>query len=109
MAACSSPTAELQSSQPLAAMDGKAVKMAIAKTGRILRELLTNHKERIDVLIDRGLLERDAQGDVIKGLKQKIGDRPDLFGKLLHEISLFGPSGAEAAKKLQGKLILCEV
>lgn len=105
MAACSSPTAELHSSQPLAAMDGKAVKMAIAKTGRILRELLANHQERIDVLVDRGLLERGAQKDVIKGLKEKIGKCPDLFGILLREISLFGPGGVEAAKKLQGKLV----
>jgi hypothetical protein len=67
--------------------------------------LLANHKERIDTLVDRGLLERGAQEDVVKGLKQKIGERPDLFGSLLREISLFGPGGAEAAKKLQGELV----
>lgn len=105
MAACSSPTAELHSSPPLEAMDGKAVKKAIARTGRILRELLANRKERIDALVDRGLLERDAQEDVVKGLKQKIGERPDLFVSLLRELSLFSPGGVEAAKKLQGKLI----
>ena len=105
MAACCSPTAELHSSQPLAAMDGKAVNKTIAKTGRILRELLANHKERIDALVDRGLLERDAEKDVVKGLREKIGKCPNLFGILLREISLFSPGGAEAAKKLQGKLI----
>ncbi len=106
MAACSSPTVEVHNSQPQTSrLDGKAAKRAIAKTGRILRELLTDQKERIDVLVDRGLLERkDAQKDVIKGLQEKIGKCPDLFWTLLHEISLFSPDGAKAAKKLQGKL-----
>lgn len=104
MAAYSPPGGELDSRQQ--APDSKAVKKTIARAGKALRALLTNHEDRLEALVRQGLLKDKNTKDVVKDLQENVGKNPSLLNVLLREISCF-PEGTEAAVRLQGKLKLC--
>ena len=103
MAAYSPPDGELDSQRQ--APDGKAAKKAIARAGKALRALLTNHEDRIEALVRQGLLKDKNTKDVVKELQEIVGNNPRLLDVLHSEISSF-PEGTEAALRLQGKLKL---
>ena len=103
MAECSSSAygrGEIHSTS-LTPIDSKTAKKAIAKAARPLRTLLTDRK---DQLVEQGLLaEGTDTKDVVKELKERIGNRPSLFDVLLREIRKFPGGGEVAEKLLQGK------
>ena len=90
------------SCEPPQAFDGKIAKKAVAKAARALKALLTNQDEKLEVLVQNGLLQRKDTTNIIKELQEKVGQDPNLFWVLLREIRAF-PNGAEAASRLQGK------
>lgn len=92
---------ELDSQLQSRLVDSQTAKKAIAKSARLLRGLLTNHEERIDALVQHGLLEHKDTKDVVKGLQEKIGQRPSLLWVLISQIKSMIPEGEEAARRLQ--------
>ena len=83
-------------------IDIRWAKKAIARVGRVLRELLEPERNR-KLFVQHGLLKQEDQKDVVKGLQQKIAEDPTLFGILLHELSSFSSDEADGVvKKLQG-------
>ena len=85
--------------------DGKTAKNAIAKAAKALRGLFTGQQERIDVLVQKGLLRHKNFESLIKELQLNVERQPSLFWVLLDEISKHG-DGTDATRKLEGKDIL---
>ena len=85
----------------LKAPDAKVAKNAIAKAAKSLRTLLANDEEKLDVLIQHGLLRDKTTKSLTKELQETVVNEPALFWVLLREIENFA-DGAEAARKLEG-------
>ena len=100
MAEYSPPNADLNLGPQAVLVNAKWAKKAISRVARVLRGLLTN-RERVDVLIQHGLLEQKDTEDVIKVLQTKIGERPNLFAVLFRQLENFS-DGADVVKRLQG-------
>ena len=84
-------------------IDGITAKNAVAKAAKPLRTLLTNQGKNLESLIQCGLLQpNEAQGNIIKVLKEKVEQDANLFWILLDKVSGFS-NGAEAEKRLRGK------
>lgn len=83
--------------------DAKVAKNAIAKAAKSLRTLLASDKEKLDVLVQHGLLRDKNAKSITKELQETIVHEPALFWVLLREIEKFA-DGAEAARKLEGTL-----
>lgn len=83
--------------------DAKVAKNAIAKAAKSLRTLLASDKEKLDVLVQHGLLRDKNAKSITKELQETIVHEPALFWVLLREIENFA-DGAEAARKLEGTL-----
>ena len=99
MASASPP--EVESYNGLEIPDGKTAKNAIAKAAKALRGLFTDQQERIDVLVQKGLLRHKNFESLTKELQLNVENNPALFWVLLGEISRL-KDGAEAKRKLEG-------
>lgn len=99
--AANSPPPDKKCYSGLKAPDAKVAKNAIAKAAKSLRALLANDEEKLDVLIQHGLLRDKNAKSVTKELQETVMQEPALFWVLLREIEKFA-DGAEAAKKLEG-------
>lgn len=85
----------------LKAPDAKVAKNAIAKAAKSLRALLANDEEKLEILIQHGLIRDKNAKSVTKELQETVMQEPALFWVLLREIEKFA-DGAEATKKLEG-------
>lgn len=83
-------------------IDSKTAIKAIAKSAKFLRGILTDQDERMEMLVQHGLLEHKYTDDVIKSLQSTVGRRPSLLFVLIREISRI-PGGEEAVKRLRGE------
>ena len=88
----------------LKAPDAKMAKYAITKSAKSLHNLLASDEEKLDILVQHGLLRDKNAKSITKELQETIMHEPALFWVLLREIESFA-DGAEAARKLKG--ILC--
>jgi predicted metallo-beta-lactamase superfamily hydrolase len=101
MAASSSSPSDKKCYSGLKAPDAKVAKNAIAKAAKALRTLLANDEEKLEILIQHGLLRDKNAKSVTKELQETVVQEPASFWVLLREIEKFA-DGAEAAKKLEG-------
>ena len=99
----------LRSYSGIKAPDAKVAKNAIAKAAKSLRSLLENDEEKRKVLFQHGLLRDKDPKSLSKELQETIVQDPALFWVLLRETESFADgAGAEAARKLEGKFLICE-
>lgn len=83
------------------APDSKKAMKAIANAAKALRILLTDNNERLEVLIQQGLLRSKNTKTLIKDLQENIGQDPALYWVLVREVENF-KDGRDAAQKLRG-------
>ena len=87
----------------LRAPDPKVAKNAVSKAAKSLRNLLEKDEDKLDVLVQYKLLRDKNPKSISKELQETVMQEPALFWVLLREIENFA-DGAEAAKKLAGKV-----